>query len=574
MLHTHHAKHETPLRSDHCAFTLLLSRSAGDEPLSPFGVGSCYINNRSAADNARWIPRDEAIGLHSYRTPHTDWGAVESAPGKWNWDALDQQMDYLTGHGMVFGGTLIGNPRWNPKDKPGTLPVNNLEGWSAYVSAVVQHSKGRIKRWEVWNEPPNFTGKNQTPADYAKIVVSAYDAAKAADPSCLIGLAAKSAHINYLEQVIRAGARDHFDFITLHPYEVLNGIVDNAGTESVFLHIVPTLRKMLAAQNPAKANVPVIFTELGCDAKKGEGTQANALIKAYTMGIAQGVECIQWFEGRDGDSGPMGLLDRDGKPRPSYQAMAHLIEHLGQHPKYLGWVLLNERHYAFVFQGAKTKVLITWAHARVANELVFGRNVQMVNAVTDESTNAQHHTLTADPVLVLDVPDEIMKQAAANRNKPIPWDGDYSQAHSVSFTMGEKQAEQGLHTLSGDSLAKAVVAYGGSARAGNVPGGNVFIVDPEFLSYTTTPIEIEVVVRRNEANDNAGFKLVYESKTGFKTAGGWFTVPDNKQWHTQRWRIDDAQFVNYWGYNFSLVSDGDVYNKYYLQSVTVRKLPQ
>ena len=556
------------------ALSPLLSQAGGGEALSPFGIGSCYINNRSAADNSRWIPQMEAIGLRSYRTPHTDWGAVESAPGKWNWDTLDRQMDYLTAHGMVFGGTLIGNPRWNTRDKPGTLPVNNIEGWSAYVAAVVQHSKGRIKRWEVWNEPPNFTGKNQTPADYAKIVVSAYDAAKAADPSCLVGLAAKSAHINYLDQVIRAGARDHFDFITLHPYEVLNGIVDNAGTESVFLHIVPTLRKMLAARNPAKANVPVIFTELGCDVKKGEATQANALMKAYAMGIAQGVECIQWFEGRDGDSGPMGLLDKEGKPRPCYKAMTHLIEHLGQYPKYLGWVLLNDRHYAFVFQGAKTTVLITWAHTQAASELVFDRTVQMVDAVTGESTSATHHTLTTAPVLVLDVPDETVKQAGANKDKPFPWDGDYSQAQSVSLTMGEKQAEQGLHSLSGDSLAKAVVAYGGPARAGNVPGGSVFVVDPEFLSYTTTPIEIEVVVRRNEANDNAGFKLVYESKTGFKTAGAWFTVPDNKEWHTQRWRIDDAQFVNYWGYNFSLVSDGDVYNKYYLQSVTVRKLAQ
>ena len=130
-------------------------------------------------------------------------------------------------------------------------------------------------------------------------------------------LAAKSAHISYLEQVIRAGAKDHFDFITLHPYEVLNGVVDDAGTESVFLHIVPTLRKMLAAQDPAKANVPVIFTELGCSVKKGAAVQANALVKAYTMGIAEGVECIEWFEGRDGDSGPMGLLDREGKPRPA-----------------------------------------------------------------------------------------------------------------------------------------------------------------------------------------------------------------------------------------------------------------
>ena len=46
--------------------------------------------------------------------------------------------------------------------------------------------------------------------------------------------------MNYLEQVIKAGAQDHFDYITLHPYEVLNGIADNAGTEAVFMHIVPT----------------------------------------------------------------------------------------------------------------------------------------------------------------------------------------------------------------------------------------------------------------------------------------------------------------------------------------------
>jgi polysaccharide biosynthesis protein PslG len=138
--------------------------------------------------------------------------------------------------------------------------------------------------------------------------------------------------------------------------------------------------------------------------------------------------------------------------------------------------------------------------------------------------------------------------------------------------MGEQHAEQGLHTASGDAVSEAVLAYGGSARAGNVPGGNMFIIDPEFLSYTSTPIEITAVVRRNEANDNAGFKLVYESQHGFKTAGGWYTVPDNKEWHTVKWRINDAQFVNYWGYNFTLESDGPKFNKYFIQSVTVTKL--
>src|SRR5204862_7940214 len=129
-----------------------------------------------------------------------------------------------------------------------------------------------------------------------------------------------------------------------------------------------------------------------------------------------------------------------------------------------------------------------------------------------------------------------------------------------------------LHTLSGDAIGEAVVAYGGPARAGSVPGGNAFIVDPGFLCYTTTPIEITAVVRRNPENDNAGFKLVYESTNGFKTAGGWYTVPDNKQWHTVSWKINDPQFVNYWSFNFHLESDGNKFNKYYIQSVTVTKL--
>jgi hypothetical protein len=552
-----------------------LSLHAADDPaaLGIFGIGSCHIHNRSAQDAAHWVPQMRAIGLHYYRASCTGWSQVEPEQGKFDWKDLDEHMGYLEQHGFVFGGLLNGGVKWNTLDKPGTLPVNNLPAWSNYVSELVKHTKGRIKRWEVWNEPPNGTGRDQTAADYAKIVVAAYDAAKKADPDCLIGLAAKSVHINYLEQAIQAGAKDHFDYITLHPYEVLDGIASNKGTESVFLHIVPTLRKMLAAHNPAKQDVPVVFTELGCDAmKKGADTQAHALVKAYTMGIAQGVACIQWFEGRDGDSGPLGLLDRKGIPRPAYSAMARMIAHLGQHPKYLGWLLLNEKHYAFTFEGTKGTVLITWAYRGEKDEFRFPQPVKLLNPLNGDLATRDTHALTEAPIFVLGVPEPLLTEAKANKAKPLTWSGDYSKAESVSITMEGQQIERGLHTHSGEAVAGAVVAYGGSARSGNVPGGNVFIVDPNFLSYTTEPIEITAVVRRNEANDNAGFKLVYESTSGLKTAkSGWFTVPDNKQWHTVRWQIDDAQFVNYWGYNFALESDGNQYNKYYIQSVTVTK---
>ena len=93
-----------------------------------------------------------------------------------------------------------------------------------------------------------------------------------------------------------------------------------------------------------------------------------------------------------------------------------------------------------------------------------------------------------------------------------------------------------------------------------------------FLSSINDPPEITFDCRRNEANNDAGFKIIYKSPTGVKTAGHLFTIPDNKDWHTARFRLEDPQFVNYWGYHFALVSDGNVFNRYDLKSVEVRKV--
>jgi hypothetical protein len=544
--------------------------------LSPFGIGASHACNWGADANARWVPQMVKIGITRHRNANTGWSEVEPEEGKWRWTLLDKQMSYLEEQKIAFGGMLLGNPKWNTKDKRGYLPVNNIEGWKKYVTEVVKHCKGRIKYWEVWNEPPNGTGKDQTPADYAKLVIASYDAAKAADPDCLVGIAAQSVNINYLDQALKAGAKGHFDYVTLHPYEVAGCPIKHPGTEVVYLQIKGTLRKMLAARDPDKVNCPVIFTEVG-HAAAGQyaarlpgfsdvDAQAHAVVKYYAMGIAQGIDCIQWFEGLDGDSGPLGLLDAKGKPRPAYTAMAQMIKHLGQHPKYVGWLLLNDKHYAFVFEGPKGNVLTTWAASMTADNVDFGQAVRIVDPLTGESTEAATHKLTIAPILVDNVPEKLLNQAKANKTKPFTWGGDYTDAKSVSVTFGEKNIEKGLHTKSAESVAKDVIAYGGSARIGSVPGGNVYMVDPNFLCYTSTPTEIVAVVRRNAKNEPAKLSLTYESTTGYKKAEP-YDIPESQEWHTARWRIDDAQFVSKWAYNFTLNS-----GSYSIQSVTVSKV--
>jgi hypothetical protein len=516
----------------------------------PFGIGSDYHTGQNLTP---WIPQVAALGIHEIRT------------------CSPAQRDYLTQQGFRFGGLLYGVPPDDTLDAPYTLPVKDVPGWTRFVTQKVTEAKGSCQYWELWNEPPNGIGKDQTAGDYAKLLVTTYNAAMAADPKSVVGMCAKSVHVNWLEQTIKAGGKDHFDCIILHPYEVLGLAVEHAGTEPVYMNIVPIVRKMLAAQDPAKVHVPIIFTELGYDAGHGIDQQAYALVKAFTMGIAQGVTCIDWFEGIDGDSGPMGLMQADGQKRPSYTAMGQMIQHLGQHPAYLGWVLLNGKDYGFVFEGAQGKVLITWVPKGTTDTVDFSQPVSVTDPLTGTATTTGNVTLAEAPIIVDHVPDDLVKQAQDNKTKAFPWDGDYTNAKSVSITFGATNVEKGLHTQSAASVAADVVDYGGAARAGGVPGGNVFMVDPNFLSYTPTPIEITAVVRRNAANDPAGFKLVYESTSGYKNLG-WYTVPDNKDWHTVSWKITDDEFVSMWGYNFSFDSDGNTYNKYDVKSVTVTKL--
>jgi hypothetical protein len=542
-----------------CAFMFSIVAPAADEPLTddintwgPFGIGGDYHTGQNLTN---WIPQMAAIGIHTMRACY---------PG---------QMDYLAARQIRFGGLLFGRPPGDTLDARGSLPVKDLPRWAAYVTERVKQAGGRVKYWELWNEPPNFIGPGQTAADYARLLVTTYDAAKAADPNCQVGMAAKSVHVNWLEQTIKSGGKDHFDYIVLHPYESLGCAVDHPGAEPVFLSIVPTVRKMLSAQDPSKVNVPIMCTELGYDAGRGPDLQGFALVKAYTMGIAQGMACIEWFEGIDGDSGPMGLLQANGTPRPAYTAMAQMIKYLGQHPRYLGWVLFNGRDYGFIFQGDKETILVTWARKGKTDSVDFGQSVPVVDPLTGKVTLEQIHTLSEAPIIVTGVPENLVRLARDNRTKPFPWDGDYTGAKTISVTFGDTIVEKGLHTQSASRVAADVIAYGGSARAGSVPGGTVFMVDPNLLTYDPTPIEITVVVRRNLANENAGFKLTYESTNGYKSLG-WYTVPDNKSWHTVSWKIYDAQFVSMWGFNFSLGSDGNQYNKYDIQRVAVTKLDQ
>lgn len=440
--------------------------------------------------------------------------------------------------------------------------------WEAYVRERVRTFRPLTTDWEVWNEPPNFT-RNTPPEVYGRMVALAHDAAKEVDPAVKLGLAAQSVNLNYMDRALLSGAKDKFDFVTVHPYETA-GLI-HKGFEAQFMAIVPTIRKMLQARNPERAQVPVYFTEVGqpVDARNDETAQASLLVKVYTMGLSQGAARVHWFEPLDGDSGPFGLFDRQGRPRPAHTALRALIDHLGPQPRPVGWLLLADRHHGFVFDAPQGPVMVAWSRPGTTEAVALPEGSRVVYPLSGVVQATTSLALTNLPTLVL-LPrsaSDWVQRASANQGRPFPWNGDHSGARRVAFSASDDPADaRGLHLVQTpvwrdlddervlDAAPRAITS---------------FTVDPNFLSYTAVPLRITAVVRRNSP-DAAGFNLKYESRSGTRSLG-WNTVPANGEWATLSWSIDDAQFVGKFGYHFWFDSDSTRHSNYSIRSVSVSK---
>jgi hypothetical protein len=344
------------------------------------------------------------------------------------------------------------------------------------------------------------------------------------------------------------------------------------GWEGDYLGIVKTIRTMLAANDPARASVPIWFTEIGTEIGYDSLTatdQANNLVKAYSMGIAEGVTRIDWFEAEDGDSGPFGLSDSTGAKRPSYYAMQATIASLGANPVYQGWLLLNGQDYGFVFNSG---VMAAWAPPGASDSVTFTGAVQVVNPLTNTTTSlpaGQVLTLTSSPVIVLGIPSTLLATAQANKSLPFPWKGNYTGATTVGIQMGNPNVESGLHQMATSSFTPAQVG-GTWVQDVSSQSGQNYMCDPNFLAYTPSKVQISVTVMAK--NSSAGFNLKYESVNGWEGIG-WNSIPYDGQWHTITFNLTDDEFVGVWGYNFSLNSDSTSQSDYYLKSVTATLSP-
>lgn len=172
--------------------------------------------------------------------PNVGWTDLHTGPGTFNWAPLDNLVNDSVNHGVELVYTFGYVPRWassNPDGdcsgaSPGSCYAPSLTAWREFVNAITTRYQGRIKYWELWNEPDagNFwKGSHQQMADMVK---QAYPIIKNIGGIVLSPAPQGMNAHNWLDAHFAAAGTGNADIVAFHGYvhgapETLQTLVNN-----------------------------------------------------------------------------------------------------------------------------------------------------------------------------------------------------------------------------------------------------------------------------------------------------------------------------------------------------------
>jgi len=172
----------------------------------------------SEAMGARWVR------LHDFGD-FCHWRVVEPEKGRFVW--RDAEINDLGSRGFTILANLGHPPRWAGRPHPAeqdqgdwtSAPPRDITEWEDYVYKTVEHFRGRIRHWEVWNEPCWQTFFSGTPEEYAKLLEAAYRAIKRVDPQAVVIGGCFASHApEWTKRVLAQGSLDFMDALSYHVY--------------------------------------------------------------------------------------------------------------------------------------------------------------------------------------------------------------------------------------------------------------------------------------------------------------------------------------------------------------------
>ncbi|WP_309917969.1 MULTISPECIES: GH39 family glycosyl hydrolase [unclassified Arcicella] len=202
-------------------------RSTKEIVSSRITVG-CETLDRDYTDFNAYKAYLPALGIKKIRL-QAGWAKTEKVKGIYDWQWLDEIIDFAVANNIEpWLETSYGNPIYEGGGAKGLLNsiMTSPEGYAAYdrwVEAMVVRYKGKVKEWEVWNEP-DHPMQNNSPETVAALNIRTAEIIKRIQPEAKIAGLAFASHTNteyldrFLKPIAEQGKLDLFHWISYHSY--------------------------------------------------------------------------------------------------------------------------------------------------------------------------------------------------------------------------------------------------------------------------------------------------------------------------------------------------------------------
>ncbi len=341
-----------------------------------FGICS-HPERKPAAEQEMEMQAAAAVGARVLRIS-PPWASVEPQPNVWKWEVQDRLVDLAAKYGMEtqpilgYSVTHAASPELRKKQED-AYKTGNADAWritffgkpedapwQRYVRNMAERYKGKIRLYEVWNEPDLGFWRGTTD-EYINLLRQASEIIRQVDPSAKVltgGFATVLEHRgraqnpDLQERVLRE-ATDAFDVHAFHQHGLFDEFTASVDGE------LARLRKQMPQQRPLYFNETAVSS-----AYIGERTQAVTLVKKMVFTMMRGAIGYTWYDLVNDGTHPTdmehnyGLVTSRFEPKASYVAYAELVRRL-QGAKYAG-ELAAEHCYSPLFQTDKGFVVVLW----------------------------------------------------------------------------------------------------------------------------------------------------------------------------------------------------------------------
>jgi hypothetical protein len=280
--------------------------------LSPVGaeIPSTFFGLHIINSDTPW----PTIGFGTERLWDTGtvWSQLEPSQGVFNWANLDQRIALADQKNVRLIYTFGGTPSWassnpnisfcaalnaDPKNccNYGTgqcAPPSNINDWDEFVRQIVTHANGKIKFWEIWNEPnlPQFyTG---ILSELLAMAQHAYRIIKSIDPGAQIlnPPPTLSTQGEWLSQYFQIGGDAVSDIVSIHLYPM------SAPDGGVPIQPIDQVKAVMKRFNQDKKQLWVSEGGWGENSYlPNADAQAAFLAQFYLLQWSHGVSRFNWY---------------------------------------------------------------------------------------------------------------------------------------------------------------------------------------------------------------------------------------------------------------------------------------